>query len=456
MGSKGVPVKQMLKEACKQFPGRVLMVNEFRTSRVSSARTNVVAGHAEGFRWLRPVRSMVTRSRIRGLMCSTSTGIRFYDRDVSAELNIRRIAAGPGRPRELSSWLGRPAMPNPGRPGQEWELMLPVHWAMQAQKRRCQGTLRDPPAGADPSQAAGAGAVAVRSSAGTAEQGPLELRQVLGRVLAACPGLLLQACTGAGRDAGLARDGLPRDALEVRLLVPRVLCASIGLAAQGQPRPLRVVMDAADKATEVDSWACPSHQVFRRLSALATKALTYFVRRADVCCLLQPDQPALTPGQPDSLPAAAAAGAPGTASAGAVALEDLLLWLSSYRDVWSRPCSASGYLMALEQNSQLPLPPLFRPFMLSRRQLLQQAADVSLVRAYHMHTAPVEELGFYDRDVSAALNIRRCAVGPGPRPTELCYWDGRPAMPKPGRPGQEWVYLPDKALLRKWRRKWQR
>ncbi|GFH13362.1 hypothetical protein HaLaN_09232 [Haematococcus lacustris] len=32
----------------------------------------------------------------------------------------------------------------------------------------------------------------------------------------------------------------------------------------------------------------------------------------------------------------------------------------------------------------------------------------------------------YDRDVSAALNIRRCALGPGPRPTELCYWNGRP------------------------------
>ncbi|KAJ9534724.1 hypothetical protein QJQ45_013089 [Haematococcus lacustris] len=72
--------------------------------------------------WLYPVRSMATRSRIRGLMCSTSNVIkrRFFDRDVSATLNIRRIAAGPGRPRELSSWLGRPAMPNPGRPGQEW------------------------------------------------------------------------------------------------------------------------------------------------------------------------------------------------------------------------------------------------------------------------------------------------------------------------------------------------
>ncbi|KAJ9525715.1 hypothetical protein QJQ45_003455 [Haematococcus lacustris] len=66
---------------------------------------------------------------------------------------------------------------------------------------------------------------------------------------------------------------------------------------------------------------------------------------------------------------------------------------------------------------------------------------------------PLESFRFYDRD---ALNICRCAVGPGPRPTELCRWDGRLAMPKSGQPGQEWVYLPDKALLRKWRRKWRR
>ncbi|KAJ9510977.1 hypothetical protein QJQ45_027797 [Haematococcus lacustris] len=50
IGSRGVPVKQMLREACKQLPGRVLMVHEFRTSRVSSARTNMVAGHAEALR----------------------------------------------------------------------------------------------------------------------------------------------------------------------------------------------------------------------------------------------------------------------------------------------------------------------------------------------------------------------------------------------------------------------
>ncbi|KAJ9509775.1 hypothetical protein QJQ45_011623 [Haematococcus lacustris] len=83
---------------------------------------------------------MATQSRIRGLMCSTSTGIRFYDQDVSAALNIRRIAAGPGRPRELSSWLGRPAMPNPGRPGQEWVLVrdkgLLRKWQRRHQRQR--------------------------------------------------------------------------------------------------------------------------------------------------------------------------------------------------------------------------------------------------------------------------------------------------------------------------------
>ncbi|KAJ9521589.1 hypothetical protein QJQ45_008921 [Haematococcus lacustris] len=54
---------------------------------------------------------------------ATRSRIRFYDRDVSAALNIRRIATGPGRPRDLSSWLGRPALPILGRPGQEWVLV---------------------------------------------------------------------------------------------------------------------------------------------------------------------------------------------------------------------------------------------------------------------------------------------------------------------------------------------
>ncbi|KAJ9529576.1 hypothetical protein QJQ45_013918 [Haematococcus lacustris] len=122
----GVPVSQMRKEAVKQFgAGRVVLVEEFRTSRVSSAYSHpseALPGQPpESFRWLRPVYSEAKRSQVRGLMSSTSYNIRFYDRDVSAALNIRRCAVGPGpRPTELCYWDGRPAMPKPGRPGQEW------------------------------------------------------------------------------------------------------------------------------------------------------------------------------------------------------------------------------------------------------------------------------------------------------------------------------------------------
>ncbi|KAJ9523494.1 hypothetical protein QJQ45_007207 [Haematococcus lacustris] len=132
----------MLREACKLFPGRVVMVHEFRTSRVSSARNDDVQDEAEASRWLYPVRSMAKQSRIRGLMCSTSNVIkrRLYNRDVSAALNIRRIAAGPGRPRELSSWPGRPAMPNPGTAGQEWvdvrDKGLLRKWQRRRQRQR--------------------------------------------------------------------------------------------------------------------------------------------------------------------------------------------------------------------------------------------------------------------------------------------------------------------------------
>ncbi|KAJ9508164.1 hypothetical protein QJQ45_021571 [Haematococcus lacustris] len=126
IGCRGVPVSQMLKEALRQFPaGRVVLVDEFRTSRVSSAYSHpseALPGQPpESFRWLRPVYSEAKRSQVRGLMSSTSYNIRFYDRDVSAALNIRRCAVGPGpRPTELCYWDGRPAMPKPGRPGQEW------------------------------------------------------------------------------------------------------------------------------------------------------------------------------------------------------------------------------------------------------------------------------------------------------------------------------------------------
>ncbi|KAJ9508643.1 hypothetical protein QJQ45_027927 [Haematococcus lacustris] len=135
IGCRGVPVSQMRKEAVRQFgAGRVVLVDEFRTSRVSSAYSHPIEALAgqppESCRWLRPVYSEAKRSqRTRP------------NRDVSAALNIRRCAVGPGpRPTELCYWDGRPAMPKPGRPGQEWvylrdkALLLYSPWVMARTK----------------------------------------------------------------------------------------------------------------------------------------------------------------------------------------------------------------------------------------------------------------------------------------------------------------------------------
>ncbi|KAJ9509527.1 hypothetical protein QJQ45_001968 [Haematococcus lacustris] len=67
-------------------------------------------------------------------------------------------------------------------------------------------------------------------------------------------------------------------------------------------------------------------------------------------------------------------------------------------------------------------------------------AKRSQVRGLMCSTSINNITRFYDRDVSTALNIRRCAVGPGPSPIELCYWTNRPAMSKPGQPGQDWYW----------------
>ncbi|GFH29882.1 uncharacterized protein HaLaN_28627, partial [Haematococcus lacustris] len=78
---------KMQKEAVKQFrPERVVLVDEFRTSRVSSANNTpsetLLDTPPESFWWLWRVKSMAKRSQVRGLMCLTSINniTRFYDR----------------------------------------------------------------------------------------------------------------------------------------------------------------------------------------------------------------------------------------------------------------------------------------------------------------------------------------------------------------------------------------
>lgn len=77
------------------------------------------------------------------------------------------------------------------------------------------------------------------------------------------------------------------------------------------------------------------------MSALATRVLAYYQRRAPL--------ELSTGALPNTSPASAA-------------LEDLLLWLATYRDLFSKKCAATGRLMAWDPSVQYPVPPVFRPF----------------------------------------------------------------------------------------------
>lgn len=169
------------------------------------------------------------------------------------------------------------------------------------------------------------------------------------------------------------------EARELRLVIPGVLCASIVLAAAGSAEAVHVgVMDALQAPRTDVTWAPPVHQVFRVVSAVAVQALGYFKRQAG---LLQQWKPVPQPQQP--------AGEQQQQRA-AAALECLLLWLTTYRDLFRKPCAATGKVLALDAASQALLPPVFRPFQLSLEQLQQQAAPAAACpwRAFHLQAVP--------------------------------------------------------------------
>ncbi len=47
------------------------------------------------------------------------------------------------------------------------------------------------------------------------------------------------------------------------MLFPGVFVVNVLLAGPGQPEPLRVVVDSADRAFDLDPWATPTAQVGR-------------------------------------------------------------------------------------------------------------------------------------------------------------------------------------------------
>ena len=158
---------------------------------------------------------------------------------------------------------------------------------------------------------------------------------------------------------------------QVRLAYPHVFCAAVVLESPGQPQPLRVLVESFDRASVLDPWAVPSGTVFKRISSVAMCALHYFCWHASMKAQTAAAA-SITPAASHQGPAGhshnGATAGTGKApqdmpiEAGESALENLLLWLLTYQNLFTQPCAISGQLLALEAAHHNPVPPLFRNF----------------------------------------------------------------------------------------------
>eukprot|EP00803_Ostreobium_quekettii_P006837 evm.model.scf_2263.1 EVM.evm.TU.scf_2263.1 scf_2263:2905-11907(-) len=160
-------------------------------------------------------------------------------------------------------------------------------------------------------------------------------------------------------------------ASEVKIICDNVFCAAVALNAAQGISPVRVCIDAFDRAKETDGWSTAHHHVFQKVTDLANAALHYYLVRADT-----------RDGSPDQ----------GLSSddwrPGVVALEDLLLWLCSLRDMFELKCCVTGTLLAANPATHRLLPPFFRQYKLKRSELLVAASEEGPRLAWHAHVAP--------------------------------------------------------------------
>ncbi|KAJ9533824.1 hypothetical protein QJQ45_026907, partial [Haematococcus lacustris] len=384
VGCRGVPVSQIVKEALRQFPaGRVFMVDEFRTSRVSSAYSNpseALPGQPpESFSWLRPVYSSAKRSQVRGLMCSTSNNIRFYDRDVSAALNIRRCAVSPGpRPTELCYWDGRPAMPKRGRPGQEWvylrdkALLRGAAW-LQLEEDMAEVSIQRHGRAKQLVVFFAAASIGTRGGWGA------------DAVLRACCKVV---CRPRGTDQRRGRV----------VLVDEHHTSRVSSAVNGQqPCESRL---SKRRATRPADWKPPAGQVAHRLVRPAWSQQRDQPVRGMMWC------PVLAPRKPPQAPRSS--------------------------QVASQPAAS-------EPGPSTPL-----PAKRCKRTKAEPAAEPNKGKA--AKTKPAPQPGrWLDRDCNAALNMQRIGESKW-RPLELCFWPDQGALPAKGKeyPGLGYKRLRDK------------
>lgn len=162
----------------------------------------------------------------------------------------------------------------------------------------------------------------------------------------------------------------PMHCTQVEVRISDGLRGSVALQAAGSPVPVRVMVSAPGE--DLGLWGNSGHLVCRRVSAVAMAALQHFYRDAEASLVQEQDANA--------------------AVVGIRALESILLWLTLYKDLYERPSSATGQLLASDCSRRHLLPPIVRPFKLTRGCLLAMAQGQEPRLAYHVQDAPLEQL----------------------------------------------------------------
>jgi hypothetical protein len=113
---------------------------------------------------------------------------------------------------------------------------------------------------------------------------------------------------------------------------------------------------------------CPDSQVFRRIASLSTRVLAY-LRAREECWREISGRFDASSCSPHTEPSAREGiGSErmemnGDLSIHGAVLIDMIFWLTTYRDLFTRPCNNTRKLLSNDPTTQYLMPPLFRPFV---------------------------------------------------------------------------------------------
>lgn len=135
----------------------------------------------------------------------------------------------------------------------------------------------------------------------------------------------------------------PHHATEIRMRIADDLVAVVALQSPGACHAARVGVCAAHELPTAHGWYTSSYTACQRASAVAMAALQHFDQHA---------------GPQHAAP-----------------LRHLLIWLATLQDLYTTPSVVTGELLAQDPALRRLVPPVYRPYALSLKQLLARVAQ---------------------------------------------------------------------------------